>query len=86
MRSGWGNKYESIIHVLPKGSIIASKTRTISLVVSAVSNWGVYGIVAALSILTGSQLMHEANFEKHLIEICIKLGAIDGITKNHYIQ
>jgi hypothetical protein len=69
---GTGNIYESITHILPLGNIIASKTRTTSLVVSAVSNWVVYGIVAALSILAGSQLMHDTNFEKHLIETCIK--------------
>jgi len=49
---GMGNIYKSITHILPLGNIIASKTRTTSLVVSEVSNWGVYGIVAALSILT----------------------------------
>lgn len=77
---GMGNIYESIIHILPTGGIIASKIRATSLVVSAVSNWGVYGIVAALSTLTGSQLMHEASLEQHLIEIYIKLGAVDGIS------
>ena len=78
---GMGNIYQSITKILPLGSLIASKTKTSSLVVSAVSNWGVYGIVSALSILTGFQLMHEASLEKHLIETCIKSGALDGITK-----
>ena len=31
--------------------------------------------------------MHEANLDKHLIEICIKLGAVDVISKkNHNIH
>ena len=77
---GMGNIYKSITHILPLGNIIASKTRTTSLVVSEVSNWGVYGIVT-LSILTGSQLMHDANFEKHFIETCIRSCAVDGISK-----
>lgn len=78
---GMGNIYEDVAQILPLGSIIASKTRTTSLVVSAVSNWGIYGIVAALSILKGFSLMHNSTIEKMLIETCIKSGAVDGISK-----
>jgi hypothetical protein len=78
---GMGNIYESVAQVLPLGSIIASKTRTTSLVVSAVSNWGIYGIVTALSILKGFSLIHDSTLEKNLIETCIKSGAVDGISK-----
>ena len=78
---GMGNIFKNITQILPLGSIIASKTRTTSLVVSAVSNWGIYGIVAALSLLKGFSLMHDSTLENILIETCIKSGAIDGISK-----
>lgn len=70
-----------LLKILPLGSIIASNTGTTSLVVSAVSNWGIYGIVAALSILMGFSLMHNSTIEKMLMETCIKSGALDGISK-----
>lgn len=78
---GMGNIFQRITDVIPHGHRIASITRVSSLVISAVSNWGVYGIVAALSILGGSQLMHRAELEREMIETCIKSGALDGISK-----
>ena len=78
---GMGNIFQTVTEVIPYGHRIASTTRATSLVISGVSNWGAYGIVAALSILVGSQLVHRAELEREMIETCVKSGAVDGISK-----
>ena len=51
------------------------------LVVAGVSNWGGYGIVAALARLTGSDLLHSPDIERRLITACVAVGACDGVTR-----
>jgi len=51
------------------------------LVVAGVSNWGAYGIVAALGRLTGLDLLHTPEIERRLIEACVAAGACDGVTR-----
>jgi len=51
------------------------------LVVAGVSNWGGYGIVAALARLTGSDLLHTPDIERRLITACVAVGACDGVTR-----
>jgi hypothetical protein len=51
------------------------------LVVAGVSNWGGYGIVAALARLTGKDLLHTPEIERRLIEACVAAGACDGVTR-----
>jgi D-glutamate cyclase len=51
------------------------------LVVAGVSNWGGYGIVAALARLTGSDLLHTPETERRLIAACVAAGACDGVTR-----
>ena len=51
------------------------------LVVAGVSNWGAYGIVAALGRLTGQPLLHTPVEESRLIDACVKAGAVDGLTR-----
>jgi len=51
------------------------------LVVAGVSNWGGYGIVAALARLTGRDLLHTPELERRLIAACVAAGACDGVTR-----
>jgi D-glutamate cyclase len=50
-------------------------------VVAGVSNWGGYGVVAALGRLTGLDLLHSPELERRLIEGCAAVGACDGVTR-----
>ncbi len=60
-------------------------TKTTNLIVSTVSNWGGYGLVAALSILYGKNLLPNPKSEQNLLEKCVKYGAVDGVsTLNEY--
>ena len=60
---------------------IASITKTTKIVVSNVSNWGAYGIIAAASIILNENFVHDGKEEEKYIKKCIDAGAIDGITK-----
>jgi hypothetical protein len=51
------------------------------LVVAGVSNWGGYGVVAALGRLTGQDLLHTPEVERRLIAACVAVGARDGVTR-----
>jgi Domain of unknown function (DUF4392) len=60
---------------------IASVVAVDHLVVAGTSNWGAYGIVAALERLHGRLLLHTGAIERQLIGRCVEAGAVDGITR-----
>ncbi|MGH7347720.1 MAG: glutamate cyclase domain-containing protein, partial [Candidatus Rokuibacteriota bacterium] len=60
---------------------IAAVVRVDHLVVAGVSNWGGYGVVAALGRLTGSDLLHTPELERRLIAACVEAGGCDGVTR-----
>ena len=54
-------------------------TRTAHLVISSTSNWGGYGLVAALSRLASRDLLPGLEEEEALIRQMVELGAVDGV-------
>lgn len=56
------------------------------LIIATTSNWGVYGLLAALSIETKKQLLPSKIKAKNLLQKLVKLGAVDGITKKNTIS
>jgi hypothetical protein len=66
------------------GGLIARTASVVGvdhLVVAGTSNWGAYGIVAALARATGEALLHTPETERRLIEACVEAGAFDGVTR-----
>jgi hypothetical protein len=55
-------------------------TRVSRLVIASVSNWGGYGLVAALSSLARRDLLPTVDEERRLVERTAALGAVDGTT------
>lgn len=55
-------------------------TSTTQLIVSSVSNWGGYGLVAAISRRTGQNLLPTVDGEEQLIKSMVDMGAVDGFT------
>jgi hypothetical protein len=55
-------------------------TRTTRLVIASVSNWGAWGIVAALSLKVGRWLLPSVGSAMALLERTVELGAVDGVT------
>jgi len=76
---GMGN-LASIIPTVPslvKAPCVITTTR---LVISSVSNWGGYGLVAALSMQTGRDLLPAVDAEQELVKRIVDLGAVDGMS------
>ncbi len=49
-------------------------------VIASVSNWGAYGIVAALAKLSNMKLVPGLDFVETYIKKTVKLGSVDGVT------
>ncbi len=55
-------------------------TRTTNLMLASVSNWGGYGLVAALSEQSGTNLLPSIEEEQALVKKTVDLGAVDGMS------
>ena len=76
---GMGNLASRIpdVATLPNDPAV---TRTTHLVIASVANWGAYGVVAALSRLTGRHLLPRPADESACVRRLVSLGAVDGVT------
>ena len=76
---GMGNLIDVIPSVdsLPDDPAVSRVDR---LVIASVSNWGGYGLAAALSQLTGQNLLPSADDEARMVQGMIDAGAVDGTT------
>ena len=76
---GMGNLVDVIPSVdsLPDDPAISRVDR---LVIASVSNWGGYGLVAAMSRIAGRNLLPGADDEARMVEGMIDAGAVDGTT------
>ncbi|MGH7390804.1 MAG: DUF4392 domain-containing protein [Candidatus Rokuibacteriota bacterium] len=79
---GMGNVHARLARVSPLMAKIASVVRVDHLVVAGTSNWGAYGVVAALERLARGPLLHTPADERRLVEACVKAGAVDGIVRH----
>ncbi|MFP6634942.1 MAG: DUF4392 domain-containing protein [Dehalococcoidia bacterium] len=79
---GMGNLVEFIpqVETLPNDPAVTKVDR---LIISSVSNWGGYGLVAALSKLAGRNLLPTVESETVLIKRSVDMGAVDGTTGDH---
>ena len=60
-------------------------TTTTKLIITSVSNWGGYGLVASLSKLQGENLLPSIEAEQELVKRIVDMGAVDGpTTENVY--
>ena len=75
---GMGNCAE-VIPNYDRLSVPPCVTKTTHLIISSVSNWGGYGLVAALSVLTGQNFLPDPCEEAALIRSMVDLGAVDGV-------
>ena len=76
---GMGN-LATIIPTLDKLPKDPGITRVDQLVIASVSNWGGYGLVAALSCLIGRNLLPSIEDDRRLIKRMVDSGAVDGTT------
>ena len=60
-----------------------SVTRAAHLLLADVSNWGAYGLVAMLDLVTGRDTLPDAATETRWIERLVAVGAVDGMTRSN---
>jgi hypothetical protein len=61
------------------GGGMGTVAATDALVVAAISNWGAYGVAAALAILQEHPaVLHEPEMERRMLECCVAAGGFDG--------
>lgn len=84
---GFGLVAEAVRDIQPAGRVckcpcgqgVATVTGTDVLVSAAVSNWGAYGIAAALAALEGRpEILHSTDDEDRMILACVAAGGMDG--------
>lgn len=84
---GFGRVAEAVRGIQPAGRVcrcpcgqgVATVTETDVLVCAAVSNWGAYGVAAALAALERRpEILHAAEDEERMILACVAAGAFDG--------
>ena len=56
------------------------------LVIASVSNWGAYGIVAALGSITDKKLLPEFSWIEDYIAYTVKKGSVDGISHENIVS
>ncbi|ASJ08850.1 hypothetical protein A3L11_06275 [Thermococcus siculi] len=78
--AGMGRIRDLIVRHVPHGERIASTVETDELILSAVSNWGAYGLVAEVSIEFGKNLLAGWD-EGNVVRAMSGAGLIDGVSK-----
>ncbi|MBU7013630.1 MAG: DUF4392 domain-containing protein [Theionarchaea archaeon] len=79
---GMGKVHDRIRDVVVHGDIIGSVVETTHLVVSSVSNWGVYGLLAYLSMQEERLFLKS---EDKILSALVKAGAIDSTSRSHVL-
>lgn len=77
---GMGNVREQVARDVPHGGKIASAVDADHLIVSGVSNFGAYGLAAALSVIAGRDLLPSDASAARAVEACVAAGACCGQT------
>ena len=62
---------------LPKNPCV---TTTTELIIASCSNWGGYGLIAALSLKTGSNLLPSVEDAKQMVRDIVAIGAVEGMS------
>jgi hypothetical protein len=77
---GMGNVQHLVRRDVPNGALIASVVPADHLIVAGVSNFGAYGLVAALSLLAGRDLLPADEAAAGDVRACVAAGACCGHT------
>ena len=56
------------------------------LVIASVSNWGAYGIAAALEEISGEELLDSFDTVREYIQKTVEMGSVDGVTHENILS
>jgi hypothetical protein len=76
---GMGN-LSAVIPLMMPAAEKPCVTKTSRLIVSSVSNWGAWGLIAALSRLKGRNLLPGVDEARQLLVRAVEVGAVDGVS------
>jgi len=77
---GFGRIPEAVASIMPKGDILCTVVKTDVLIPCLMSNWGAYGVEAALAFLLKTpELMHGPKMEGHIIRHCLDAGGLEAM-------
>ncbi len=82
---GMGKVRDLVVKHVPYGEKIASVVETDGLILSAVSNWGAYGLIAQASLELGRNLLPDWE-EAFVVRVLVENGLIDGVSKRREIS
>lgn len=78
---GMGKVRPVLLEKLPEMGRIASIVKVDHLIVSGVSNWGAYALLAGISMILGRRdVLPTSEEETKLLELVVSSGGIDGIS------
>ncbi len=77
---GMGRVLKGVTRAVDKGRLIASVIPTDYVIISGVSNWGAYGLVGGLSVLTGQDLLPKGGEIQEAVRKMVAAGAVDGFS------
>jgi hypothetical protein len=84
---GFGKIRDAVARFKPRGEVLGTRVATDVLVPANCSNWGAYGIAAALAILKADpSLLHTAEEERRIVTACVDANAVDGSTGRHVLE
>jgi hypothetical protein len=77
---GFGAIYDTVVEIMPKGDVLATTTATDIIFPVMMSNWGCYGIEAALAfLLKKPELMHTPAQEERMLRDCLAAGGLEAM-------
>lgn len=81
--AGMGNTQPEIKTTIPFGDKdVATIIESDAPIMSTISDFGTYGLIACLSAVTGMDLLHDARMQEHVTRAAILNGAVEGIHGN----
>ncbi|MFC7399944.1 glutamate cyclase domain-containing protein [Chelatococcus sp. GCM10030263] len=77
---GFGAIREAVLQAMPKGEKLCTTVATDIVLPVMMSNWGCYGIEAALAFLLGRpELMHGMKAEERILRACLDAGGVEAM-------
>jgi hypothetical protein len=77
---GFGGIREAVVQAMPKGDILCTTVETDIVLPAMMSNWGCYGIEAALAwLLKRPELLHSPAQEERILRACLDNGGLEAM-------
>ncbi len=78
--AGMGYAAPEIETLIPYGSTVVAKGSCAAPIMASVSNFGAYGLIAAMEAISGKRLLHSPEMEETVLRAAVMAGAICGCT------